>query len=47
MKNEVAVACMIVLCAMTCFAAWQVYRVAESIRPVMDAVNLVNGLWPG
>jgi hypothetical protein len=47
MKNEVAVACMIVLCFVTCFAAWQVYRVAESIRPVIDAVQLVRGLLPG
>ena len=47
MKNEVAVAIMIVLCAVTCFAAWQVYQVVESIRPVVDAVRLVRGFVPG
>ncbi len=47
MKNEIAVAIMFVLCAATCFAAWQVWRVAESLRPVIDAVQLVRGLLPG
>lgn len=44
MKVEVAVAIMVVLCAACCFAAWQVWRIAESLRPLINAVELVKSI---
>jgi len=44
MKIEIAVALMMILCAITCWAAWRVYCMAEWLRPIINAVELVRSI---
>jgi hypothetical protein len=46
MRIKVETIVMLVLCVITCFAAWQVYQIAESLRPIVDTIKAVNHFVP-
>lgn len=46
MQIKLETVVMLFLCVVTCFACWQMYQIAESLRPFVDTIKAVNHFVP-
>jgi hypothetical protein len=44
MRIKLETVIVFVMLAITCAAWWQIYSLAESIRPIVDAIDLAKNL---
>ena len=46
MQVRIETVVVLLLCVVTCFACWQMYQIAQALRPVIDTIEAVKHFVP-